>query len=357
VKRHPSAPAFTLVELLVGTALISLLLVILLGITNQTSSTLRYTRSKVEQFRSARDAFESVTRRLSQATLNTYWDYEYGSGTTAGIPARYVRKSELRFWAGPLTGPTVASGLGTGPSDGQRLGHSVFFQAPLGFVEREEFRGLPNLLNTWGYFVEFDSDARFRPPFLKRLQPPLPERYRFRLMELMQPSDQLSLYATAPDQSGNADPNAPPPWVKTAVNGTVAQPAAIHTLAENIIALVLLPKLSEVDDETGVRLSPSYVYDSTRFVADPEINPKNQLPPLVQVTLVAIDETSAARVENGSTIPTQLSSEELFKTSGASAVNFPQDLEVLTRKLSDARLNYRVFTTDVSIRAAKWSRD
>ena len=52
MKRLARASAFTLVEVMVATTLLSVLLLILAGITNQTSNTLRYTTSKVEQFRS-----------------------------------------------------------------------------------------------------------------------------------------------------------------------------------------------------------------------------------------------------------------------------------------------------------------
>src|SRR5688572_26589605 len=67
--------AFTLVELMVATAVIALLMVVLLQMTTQTTKTWRFTTEKVEKFQSARDGFESMTRRISQATLNTYWDY------------------------------------------------------------------------------------------------------------------------------------------------------------------------------------------------------------------------------------------------------------------------------------------
>ncbi len=342
------ARAFTLVEMMVAMTLLSVLLIILAGITNQTSNTLRYTTSKVEQFRSAREAFESVTRRLSQATLNTYWDYEYTGTGAARIPARYVRQSELRFWSGGTE--TV-----TGPMP-PRPTHGVFFQAPLGFVNRAEFSGLGNLLNTWGYYVEFDNEEKFRPQFVNTLSPKLPDRYRFRLMELMQPSNEMSLYNETAGRPATAPPYVSTDWIKSIVTPKEEVDTAVHVLAENVIAFVLLPKLSEGEDETGVRLAPSYSYDSTVTQSDPEINPKNQLPPLVQVTMVALDETSAARVADGATVPA-LGVEGLFETTGTSAGNFAEDLEELTKGLSERRLNYRVFTTQVSIRSAKWSRD
>ncbi|MDQ3623942.1 MAG: prepilin-type N-terminal cleavage/methylation domain-containing protein, partial [Verrucomicrobiota bacterium] len=151
--------AFTLIELLVSLAVIALLSLVLISITGQSSDVWRQARSKIDQFRGARDGFESITRRLSQATLNTYLDYYDNKGrrrTQANVktfaPTSYGRYSELRFVSGPaeqlLEEATVP-----------RPTHAVFFQAPLGFVEDfAEFRGLDNLINTWGYFLEFNSD-------------------------------------------------------------------------------------------------------------------------------------------------------------------------------------------------------
>jgi uncharacterized protein (TIGR02599 family) len=74
--------------------------------------------------------------------------------------------------------------------------------------------------------------------------------------------------------------------------------------------------------------------------------------------MVAIDETSAARLSPGTrgsanaTVP-QLSLDGLF----SEAADFDKDLNTLTETLIAQRVTYRIFTTHVSIRAAKWSRD
>ncbi len=41
------------------------------------ASIYRRMRSRIDTFQEARAGFETVTRRLSQAMLNTYWDYVY----------------------------------------------------------------------------------------------------------------------------------------------------------------------------------------------------------------------------------------------------------------------------------------
>ena len=49
-----------------------------------------------------------------------------------------------------------------------------------------------NLLNTWGYFVEASDDTMTRPAFLGTATV-LP-RWRSRLIEFVQPAEQMSLY-------------------------------------------------------------------------------------------------------------------------------------------------------------------
>jgi len=343
--RSPQNPAFTLVEVLVSTAIVALLLVILLSITNQINAMYRQTTKRAEQFRQAREAFDAISRRLGRATLNTYWDYDNPSS-----PTNYVRQSDLRF----VSGPTEAV-AGAPPAGKRWPGHGVFFQAPLGASDpgQTTLGGLTSLLNTWGYFVEFGSDAAFRPAILdgSRVQP----RYRSRLCELIQPANALSIYQYTSGWDSSGLPKnltyTGSNWFSTTIAQT-ANSRPVHVLAENVIALVLLPKLAAQEGATGTRLAPEYLYNSsaTRPVAD--INPKNQLPPLVQITMVALDETSARRLESGAAMP-DLGLDRLFQT----ADQFDADLGTLKKNLDDKKLSYRVFTSAVRLKEAKWSKE
>ena len=355
---HPAArrPGFTLIELMLSTSLIALIALLLVSMTNSTAATWRYTTSRIEQFRSADAAFESITRRLSQATLNTYWDYD-----SPTVPTKYLRQSDLRFITGPMT--TGAKALLT-TKDPRRPTHGVFFQAPLGLVDepKNNFTGLDNLLNTCGYYIEFNKEVR--PQFLDDLgsgAPPL--RYRYRLMEFTQPSNALSLYSFTSGSTGGKSNNAgytAKTWFSNAlpVAPAVLSPA-VHVMAENIIALVLQPKLSKKDEtSTGKTLSTDYIYDSTATNTDPDINPKNQLPPIVQVTLVAIDENSASRAANGATPPAFDASLDTIFQKFQKTSDFDTDLATLQTTLLNSKppISFRVFTSNVSIRGAKWSR-
>ncbi len=360
-----SRHGFTLVELMVSTAIIGMILLILVSITGQTAQTWRYTTGKVEQFREARNAFERMTSQISQATLNTYWDYD-----NATAPTRYERRSELRYVNGQVNGTTEKL-LGKS-SSGDRYTHGIFFHAPLGFTESttttKNYRGLDNLINAWGYFVELGDDSKFRPSFITTQVAPL--RTRFRLMEFMQPSEKLVTYYNTSGGPANAPKNEAyklTTWFKDPINDTYTANSPLHVLAENVVALIILPQLSKQDIKelktkgaASTDIAPNYSYDSINSkTKDPSLNPKNQLPPVVQVTMVAIDELSASRMDPNELTP---SLKKFTK-----AADFEQDLKLdpaggedssLENKLAGKtiRANYRVFTTNVPIRAAKWSR-
>ncbi len=351
-----SRKGFTLVEMLIATSLIVLLLLFLVAMTDSTAKTWKYASSKTEQFQEARIAFDAMTRRLSEATLNTYWDMEKQNNA----PSRYIRKSELRFISGPMN--TLVQGSSKYPT------HGIFFQAPTGFVEDSVNKGaLSNLLNTSGFFLEISNTDPNLPDFLKsepgELNPVVPTRLRSRLMELREPSEKLSVYRNPTDRT----------WFTTTL--TSANPP-VRRLADNVVALVLLPKLTPQDELARVTKNPGaaplvkdYVYDSTAADPDPDINPKNQLPPVVQVTMVAIDEVSAARLAANNRevadLRGALGVDGFFADSTKLAdqadgtpgdlTNFQTKLNGL-KKAGDLKLTHRVFTTNVSIRGAKWSR-
>ena len=325
-------------------AVLSLLLVVMVSMLNQTTSAWRSTRGKIEQFRQARDAFESLTRKISQSTLNTYWGYLDANGnartpanSSSFVAVRYARQSELRF----LSGPALAGTAGGSPP---RPAHSIFFLAPLGEVDDSNFSGLQNLLNTWGYFIEFADDSKLRPPFVT-----LPVKNRFRLMELMQPSEAMTIYNYTSGTNGTSSYSGHE-WFTDALS---AATPPVHVLAENVIALVLIPKLAPEEDPTGTLLSPNYLYDSTVQRTNPSINPKNQLPPVVQMTMVAIDEASANRM--GALANSDLRA--MLGTLFSDATLYGADLATLEAFLVGRRINYRIFTTNISIKGAKWSRE
>jgi len=380
------SPAFTLVEMMVSVSVLALIMLVLVSMTNQISQTWRSTTGKIEQFQGARDGFESMTRKIGQATLNTYWDMYYVTISGRQAPRDFVRQSQLRFVSGPM------AKLAPDPN---RPTHGIFFQAPLGFVEDSQDLGaMENLLNTWGYFVEVDDESDSQPDFLAGR---VPNRWRSRLMELMQPAELMSVYDLDPKggtvpQPGSDASRKQLEWFSKSLTGPKRP---VRPIAENIIALIIWPKLSKQDEDLRRKagksvLAPEYIYDSSLLtfasgqLGTPlqpirlnvgaklknnsdlgeaaEINPKNQLPPIVQVTMVAVDELSASRLQdtkgNNATIDLVnglFSVACAFGTAESAQTKYEQDLKELERRIVEAKLTYRVFSTNVSIRGAKWS--
>lgn len=384
---------FTIIELLVSATLLIIIIGIVLQITDQTSQIWRSSNARIQAFQEARGGFESMTRKLSQATLNTYYDYydsafkSRSSLTTQAalanfVPASYDRASDLHFICGQAT--TLIPSIITQTQ-------AVFFQAPLGYsapdpgVTIDPYARLENALNASGYFLQFDpAIAVAIPDFVQPDWPGYRERYRFRLMEMIQPTDELAIYANASVTD----------WFVTKIAGNS------RILAENVIALALLPKLPTQEDDPskdgkGVSIAPNYNYNSrvpvhsndtlTGFPQDdfkafpvkPPAPPPNdfneasrhhQLPPLMKVVMIVIDEASASRLQGTSTtVPDAINlSSGPGNTLFTDAVNLDADIATV-EDICNAKpgnltgntqpLTYRVFTTDLIMREAKWSKD
>lgn len=324
-----TAPGFTLLELLLAITILTMIVLLSSNLIEATRSLWEKTSAQIEQFRVGRQVFETVTRRVSQAVLNPYWAVKYD---TANLPQRYERASELRFLVEPASAlPGAAPGTGT----------ALFFQAPTGYNSLGS-DDLSESLNTWGYFIEYGPDTAYRPDFLSGAG--VPTRYRFRLIELLDPSDNLVLFSKTsgfPDYAGQD-------WFQT----PLAKAARKRELASNVIALVVLPKLSSVEDSTGTELALKFTYDSTVRKSDPKTNPRNQLPPAIEVAMVVISEKSANRVNWGPTPPSFIPT-DLF----TDASQIDQDLETLRAALADKGLKARVLRATIPIVAARWSTE
>jgi uncharacterized protein (TIGR02599 family) len=376
------ASGFTLIELVASAAVITLLMLMLVQMSKSTADTWKNGVSKSEEFRESRRAFELVTRRLSTATLNTYWDYEYDKGVDPANPKDkppigYMRQSELRFRVMPMTDRASETGYHTG--------YGVFFQAPSASIDVEDqywtsvytkkadlapLTRLDGLLNTWGYFLEVADSTPQMPDFLASQTTP---RYRSRLMELREDATRLPVYKI-PNNKASDD------WFMNPISD-IKTSRPVHMIADNIIALVFLPRLSANDEASRKAnpriaaqyqlLSPTFEYDSKKFnnygnAALPvsslpnQINPYNQLPPVVQVAMVALDQNSGNRLAVEAT-GNKLDLDQLTQGLFAQAVDFethdqqPGDLSKLEDRLIQRHLGYRIFTSNVSIRGARWS--
>ena len=201
---------------------------------------------------------------------------------------------------------------------------------------------MESMVNTWGYFIEFGSDSVLRPDPVNTAG--VPQKYRFRLYEMMEPSESLSLY----NYTGNSTASKTytgKTWFTDALN---KPNRSSRVLAENIVALIFRPL-----DPSNASLTTNYTYDTAGDGAiATQTATEHQLPPYIEVTMVAIDEVSARRLENGSA-PPDLGLTGLFQSTSS----YDTNLETLRTSLADKKINYRIFTANVSIQGAKWSRN
>lgn len=372
-----SKTAFTLVEMLLACGLLVIVCGIVLTMTAQISKIWSTSTSRIQTFQEARAAFEAMTRRLSQATLNTYYDY-YQS--TAGgyvlrtpanaatfVPTTYNRVSDLHFISG-----RASTLLNASPTTIITQTHAVFFQAPIGYSV--SYQKLDSSLNACGYFLQFDNAASSVPAYISAM-PNYRPRYRYRLMEMTQTTENLGVYFGSPND-----------WfVQNAASSS-------RIMAENVIALALLPKLAPSEDATGTALAPNYNYNSRipfgatndtnwpsasppfpgdSFTTQPAsgsaitVTRHHQLPPLMHVVMIVIDEPSAIRLQGASTsVPAAInfSSTTLFTDATKLAADIQSVEDICNAKAGNLtgntlRLNYRIFYSDVIMRDAKWSND
>jgi uncharacterized protein (TIGR02599 family) len=316
--------AFTLVEILVSLAVLSMILLAMGSIISSVQRVAMQTSSRVEQFREARRAFERINQRLSQATLNAYWDYVDSNGnprTSANAgnftPFKYARLSELRYMQ------TSAVALNA-PHGGSLAGQAVFFQAPLGQTDASNLSSMNSLLNTIGYYLEKCSETSLRPAVLQT-----PDRVRYRLFELTEPSENLVLYSYT---SGS-----------DAYNGTgwYTAPLAVRSdstrLADNVVALLFL---AQYTDATGADVQ-TFSYSSAPKNFSNQAIEENNLPSSVRVTMVAVDEAAAKRIND--------------QNISLNDVQDNASLSTLETQLIAHHLNYRKFESVLFIQAAKWS--
>lgn len=351
--KHPIAvkkqPGFTLIEVGLSMTILSVIMLVSVQVLDQTQRTWKRGVANIEQFREARMAYESITQNVRQALLNTYLAYQYNNGDSPTIPETktqaplgYIRQSELQF----ITGQ-AAELLGGGGQASALSGHAMFFQARLGLSDREGYESLSKLLCGRGYFVMHGSDEAFRPAHVPDV------RSRFRLWEYRPTAEGNTIYSATAGK-----------WFQGATTGiitdaeTAAQPAHSRPIAENIVALIISPQVTPLDAKAKKAepwwIAPNYAYDSTAL-ANTSMNSaqgtQHMLPPRVMVTLVAIDEASARKLaeQNPDGMPQIIPQGAFTKCQDSQ-----KDMQALEEALRARQLNYRVFSSTISMRNSKW---
>ena len=313
--------SFTLIELLVSLVILLLVLVTLLEF--MTNVERLWKTNAADPFADAQEAFETIVDRVSNATLETYQDYADNTGafrtaatSSSFVPDHLARRSDLAF----VCGTTWLAGSGM-----VAAGDSLFFVAPRGYTQTDAHLGLERLLNALGYFVIFGDESSL-PSFV----PTGNHRWRWRLMQITQPSESLTIY-TSPTSLA---------WVQPTVQG----PATI--LAENVAALIVLPERTAND--AGPPLSTDYHYDS-RDAQNPVT--ENQLPARLRLALVAIDEPSAQILaDQYGAQPPSLIPHGLFTASA----QMDADLAAVDASLTAKKVGHRIYQREIILPGAAW---
>lgn len=339
---------FTLVEVALSMVILSVILLVSVQVLNQTQRAWKRGVARVEQFREARMAFDTITENLRQALLNTYQAYQYNNGDTPTVPtsktqspSKYIRQSELQFTTGQ------AQTLLPGGQASMLVTQAMFFQARLGLSDRAGYEGLNRLLCGRGYFIMYSGNDAFRPKHVTQ------QSSRFRLWEYRPTAEENTVYAVKP---GKWFIDAPANVITA--SETIAKPADTRPIAENILALIISPQVTADDAELKKTdpwwIAPKYAYDSKVLANETIDSPQgtqHMLPPRVVVTLIAIDEASARKLaEKYPDAMPQLVPPEAFTL----CANRQKDLKDLETKLKGEQLNYQVFSTTINMRNSKW---
>lgn len=350
------ARGFSLLELIVAVAILSVMLVLVSGMVSFFLSISASNRSVTSGEQAARESVGYLTHRLSRATLNNYFDYVNASGqfrspgnAATFEPDDFRLSSDLHFICGP------ASDVLGRPS-ASYPGSAVLFQASFGEMAANS-NHLNGLLNACGFFVEFSRDTG-RPSFLDGFVPDEP--YRYRLVEVVEPAESFSVFAST-------KPIAEVPgYDRTWVDNLLSSRRVV--VADNVILLLVLPKLSEAMEITltggsdADYLAPEFLYDSRAWEmgsSNALLSERsfNALPPSLEVVLVTISEQAAQRLDSGSTPPLSDAFAGLFADSSVlhPKVGDEGDLVRFENRLRDRRVDYRVSRFEVPIQAARWT--
>lgn len=341
LKRRALEPAprqlsgFSLVELMVACAVLAVMMGLISMAIRQMAGGIKTSTAKVDAFQSARTGFETVSRTLGVATLNTYWDYFNSSrqprsaaNASTFQPDTYGRQSDLHF--------LITNNFFTTTNTLAPVGHSVFFQAPLGYSTNTGSTNPPGSLNPCGFFVAFGNDPT------KPAMAELNNRPRFRLYQWLPSSDSL----TVASSSGRITNSA---WVTPTDN--------VRPLAENIIAFVIrVPATNSTGYSTN---ATNYGWDSlTAWTGGSQPAQMHQLPPLVNITMVAVEEAAVNRLAGTASTAAEAASAlgiSNFSPHFTTASSYDADLAALESALSAKNVPYRTFTTSVPLRGSRWS--
>ena len=171
-------------------------------------------------------------------------------------------------------------------------------------------------------------------------------------MQGLQPTESCLIF-------NNALTTATTGWITEICNDggvPVTSGSCVSPVADNVILLLIWPRLSTADDSTGKRLTSNYQYDS--WAENPLIVPQpiteNQMPPIIQITLVTISESSAMRIDTKSNTPPP-DIEAALNGRFINVDDYTTDLKAMSELLSAKHIEFQIYNTAVPVKESKWS--
>ena len=399
--------AFTLVELLVATAILMLMLGFLLTVTGNVGSTVAESSVKLDAYATGRLGFDIVANTLSRGTLNTYWTYYNSQGQTRTtstsatvsstsstyyqnfVPVTYGRASNLQFVVRTNTNEGIIAGANSG-----YYGQEVDFSYPAGYSTTSTILDTQGLLNNCSFFVQYGSDALYKPAmFTTGANATL---YRYRLFQAIMDTTNFEYFVSGANALG-----ATPSWI-TQLDGNAQ--AYWRPLADNVIALIVWPQDPEDPSAnssydpagnpviSGTELQTNYPKTNSGYTYDSQF-PYGysgyssiwgggssmsassfpitfcQSPPTVQLTLVLIDDASAKRLCTSAIPPSLIENAlagkfvnptnyrvDLYGGTTTSSPNLTGTYGLINYLSIFDHINCQVLNTKIVLRESKWSK-
>jgi uncharacterized protein (TIGR02599 family) len=359
LSRSSSKAGLTLLELLVSTAILSIVFLAIGAAMSSMQKSWLSLRGQADPFRASRQITGTVARRLSQATLRQRWETvpdPFNANTQTLQP-----RSDLHFVSGP------AEVLLRG---GSYTGYAVFFQTHLGWNNSTPNANSPapqhdrldNTLNACGYFVEYGRDDSTEPSFIGGGQMDtrdIRSKNRFRLYEWRQPTSELTkLFEPGNNQMedvpalsrGNEGLPANYDWFQVPLqSGTGSKQRRISLVAENVIAFTLLPvgTVKNNAQANTSNLAPNGLYDTRAHQGNSNLQAqlsRHRLPKAFELTALIVSPEAWSKYTDGEA--DSLSGILLQQTRGKfqSPANVVNDFQSIAAYLDSKRLPYRIIT-------------
>jgi uncharacterized protein (TIGR02599 family) len=336
----------SLMELMLAMAIFSVVMLTIMSAVTMLQGTWTRLRGTADTYRGARLALDAVARKVSQCMIQPRYEAPLETEAVRDSTLPFVRRSDLHFVCGPATNVAPLNGT---------CGHAIFFVGPYGEPAQAVTRSAPRaieheslheLMSGWGYFVQLRDATQSPPDFLGKdaatqkgsILTGVPQR--FRLMEMRQPADELSIFKPANDSTqGAPDATVPHAWFRDPLlNGTPNLPR-LRVVADNILALIVIP-LTGVDAKGPASDQLNSGWD-TRDHSSPEQHHRHAK--AYRLTVIATPEDYWHGTKVVSPVELQGQINGLFNVPA----RYANDLQLLTSGLVAKRVPHRVMSTIV----------